>query len=93
MPLFRRFHRWLSGNFTCRKCGREFYTMCFGYGEAICPDCYQGEQPFLFFDNTYWLNRITAHLLNHSAPKTPPAADESPLIHQPPTPPPIEMPY
>ena len=42
--------------------------MCFGYGEAICPDCYDGEQSFLSFDNSYWLNRITAHLLNHRYP-------------------------
>jgi len=41
--------------------------MSFGFGTAICPDCYQGEQPFIFFDNGYWLNRITTILLNHGA--------------------------
>jgi hypothetical protein len=60
-----KFSRWLSGSFTCMKCGREFNTMTFGYGEAICPDCFQGEQQFLFYDQTYWLNRLTAKLINH----------------------------
>jgi hypothetical protein len=32
--------------------------MCFGFGTAICPGCYQGEQPFVFFDDSYWLNRL-----------------------------------
>jgi len=36
--------------------------MSFGYGEAICPDCYKGEKNFLFFDKGYWLNRIISHL-------------------------------
>jgi len=60
-------HRWLKGSFVCKKCGREFFTMCFGFGTSICPDCYRGEQPFMFFDNGYWLNRITTILLNHRA--------------------------
>jgi len=37
--------------------------MTFGYGATICPDCYDGEQPFLFFDDKYWLNRIMMKLL------------------------------
>lgn len=32
--------------------------MTFGYGAAVCPDCYAGEQPFLFFDDRFWLNRF-----------------------------------
>jgi len=60
------FRKWLKGSFVCRKCNREFYTMCFGFGGAICPDCYDGEQPFLFFDPSYWLNRVTSRLINQS---------------------------
>jgi hypothetical protein len=33
--------KWLNGNFTCKKCGKEYNTMCFGFGETICPDCYK----------------------------------------------------
>jgi len=43
--------------------------MCFGFGEAICPNCYSGEESFLFYDNRYWLNRITTRLLNVKAPR------------------------
>jgi len=32
--------------------------MSFGYGEAICPNCYNGEKQFIFFDKNYVLNRI-----------------------------------
>jgi hypothetical protein len=32
--------------------------MSFGYGEAICPNCYNGEEQFIFFDKNYVLNRI-----------------------------------
>ncbi len=39
--------------------------MSFGFGEAICPDCYQGEHTFLFFDESYLLNRIITRLQNH----------------------------
>jgi hypothetical protein len=34
--------------------------MSFGYGESICPDCYDGEQPFIFLDDSFWLNRVLA---------------------------------
>ena len=49
-------------------CGRQLYLMTFGYGEAICPNCYNGEQPFIFLDKSYWLNRIVARFLEHEAP-------------------------
>jgi hypothetical protein len=32
--------------------------MTFGYGEAICPDCYNGEKKFIFLDNSFILNRL-----------------------------------
>lgn len=32
--------------------------MSFGFGMAICPECYRGEHQFLFFDHSYWLNRM-----------------------------------
>lgn len=60
-----RMKRWFNGSFTCIKCKKLFRTMSFGFGEAICPDCYQGEQPFLFFDESYLLNRIITRLQNH----------------------------
>jgi len=56
--------KWLAGEFVCRKCGRLLHTMSFGFGEAICPDCYDGEQPFLFFDKSYLLNRLLILLLH-----------------------------
>jgi len=54
-PSYTKLRRWLRGTFTCTKCGQTFSTMSFGYGEAICPDCYKGEKNFLFFDKGYWL--------------------------------------
>ena len=81
MPFFEKFRRWLKGSFFCKKCRREFHTMCFGFGEAICPDCYKGEQPFLFFDNSYLLNRITAHLLNQRTTQTDSPSYDPTLIH------------
>jgi len=65
--LFERLSLWLNGSFNCRRCGRQLYIMSFGYGEAICPDCYRGEEPFIFPDKDYWLNRILARLME---PKT-----------------------
>jgi len=56
--MFERLQRWLSGNFTCIKCGRKVHALTFGYGTTICPDCYEGEQPFIFLDEGYWLNRL-----------------------------------
>jgi len=41
--------------------------MNFGFGEAICPSCYNGEQPFLFLDDSFFLNRIISlHLRQKS---------------------------
>ncbi len=60
----KRIHRWLSGSFICKKCEREFHTMSFGYGEIICPDCYEGERRFISFDDGFWLNRIVAYKIN-----------------------------
>ena len=53
-----RLYRWLQGTFICSKCGNNFGIMSFGYGEAICPNCYNGEKQFIFFDKNYVLNRI-----------------------------------
>ena len=53
-----KLHRWLKGSFVCAKCGRKFSVMSFGYGKAICPNCYDGEARFIFYDKNYWLNRI-----------------------------------
>lgn len=60
--MFERFRRWLSGSFTCRSCGREVHAMTFGYGTTICLDCYEGEQPLLFLNEGYWLNRLLLRL-------------------------------
>jgi hypothetical protein len=32
--------------------------MSFGYGETICPRCYDGEKRIIFLDDGYWLNRL-----------------------------------
>ena len=37
--------------------------MSFGYGEAICPHCYTGEENFIFLDNGYWLNRLISKFI------------------------------
>ena len=76
MGLFRNLSRWLNGSFSCVRCGRELHIMSFGYGTAICPDCYNGEQHFLFFDDRFWLNRILMRLLYRGLPRTrPPSSD------------------
>jgi len=49
--LYLALRKWLRGQFTCIKCGKIFYAFIFGYGKAICPDCYQGETPFIFFED------------------------------------------
>lgn len=59
------FRKWLSGSFKCQKCGREFHILGFGFGDAICPDCYRGESQFLFYDTSFLLNRIVARTLDH----------------------------
>jgi hypothetical protein len=50
--------KWLNGSYTCKYCGRQFYVFSFGFGSAICPDCYKGESPFIFLNKEYWLNRL-----------------------------------
>lgn len=50
--------RWLNGNYLCCKCDQEVNAMMFGYGLAICPDCYSGEETFFLPDNTFVLNKI-----------------------------------
>ena len=65
MPL-EKFRRWLNGDFTCSECGNRFHTMFFGFGKAICPNCHSGGRSFLFFDESYWLNRVMAKLFHKS---------------------------
>ena len=36
--------------------------MSFGYGEAVCPECYNNEESFLMLDESYWLNRLLLRL-------------------------------
>ena len=56
--MFQKFSRWLSVNFVCMRCGRNVFLMSFGFGTTLCPECYNGKQPVIFFDDRYWLNRI-----------------------------------
>ncbi len=56
--MFEKFNRWLSGSFDCIKCGKRMHLMSFGYGETICPHCYNGEEKFILMDKGYWLNRF-----------------------------------
>jgi len=53
----KKLDRWLHGRFICRKCGKAYCINGFGFGEAICPDCYEGEDKFLFYDVSFFLNR------------------------------------
>lgn len=62
--MFEKYRRWLKGSFVCRKCGGEFRVPCFGYGTCVCPNCFNDEQPFLYFDDSYWLNRIVTRLMH-----------------------------
>ncbi|MCW4041916.1 MAG: hypothetical protein NWE83_14340 [Candidatus Bathyarchaeota archaeon] len=34
------------------------HIMSFGYGETICPHCYDGEEKLILMDKGYWLNRF-----------------------------------
>jgi hypothetical protein len=56
--------------------------MFFGYGKTICPSCYEGEQPFLFFDDDYWLNRFMARLLQHRGEPAPIIKTSSPQLYE-----------
>jgi len=49
--LIRRIKKWLRGIFTCRKCGKTYQLLTFGYGIVICPSCYKGENPFIYFED------------------------------------------
>lgn len=68
--MLERFSRWLRGSFTCTECGEEFLTMSFGSGAAICPGCYRGEQPFIYYDEGFWLNRLITMLHGREAEAT-----------------------
>ena len=46
--MFDKLRSWLRGEYTCRKCGKTYFSLSFGTGEMICPECYKGEQPFIF---------------------------------------------
>lgn len=61
--MFKNFIKWLKGMFICTKCGKTYYIMTFGFGSAICPYCYDGEQ-FLEYDTSFILNRLIIHLFN-----------------------------
>ena len=68
MPFLKKISLWLNGTFHCIKCGEIFHTFCFGFGECICPDCYTNEEQILFFDKTYWLNRLVSKGLKDIQP-------------------------
>lgn len=58
--MFDKLRKWLRGEVICKRCGRTYNMMCFGYGKCICSDCYEKEDnEFIFLDQSYWLNRIT----------------------------------
>ena len=65
--MFERLRRWLGGSFICTKCGKNYQIFSFGFGDGICPNCYDGEKQFLFFDNSFSLNRVLNRLLNRSS--------------------------
>lgn len=50
--------------------------MTFGFGTAVCPDCYDGEQPFLFFDDGFWLNRVMTKILDRRESRSPVSDDD-----------------
>lgn len=64
LKMFECLRKFLKGDFVCTKCGNESSSMTFGYGEMICPDCYRGEQTFLFFDQSFVLNRVLDKMVN-----------------------------
>jgi len=45
------------------KCGRRMHLLSFGYGETICPRCYDGEKQIIFLDDGYWLNRLLSNYI------------------------------
>jgi len=56
--------------------------MSFGYGKAICPDCYEGEQPFIFLDEDFFLNRIMENMFFKKARNTPKGDSDSILYEK-----------
>jgi len=67
--MFDNLKGWLNGEFICSKCGKRVFAFHFGFGETICPGCYDGESPLVRLDKSYILNRI---LINRTARKQPP---------------------
>ena len=55
--------------------------MSFGYGKAICPDCYDGEQPFIFLDEDFYLNRMMENIISKKASHKP-AGDADSILHE-----------
>ena len=43
-----RLRKWLHGEYMCVKCGKVWFSMGFGTGTMICPECYDGEKDWLF---------------------------------------------
>ena len=37
--------------------------LTFGYGNAICPQCFDGEEKIIFLDNGYLLNRLLSRFI------------------------------
>ncbi len=85
--VFKSFKLWLSGYFVCRICGKEYNLYSFGFGEIICPICYQGDIHFVFLDNNYWLNRIIDRKFNQKS--KPLLSFSEPAFQHPITPAPI----
>ncbi|KXB08781.1 hypothetical protein AKJ59_00465 [candidate division MSBL1 archaeon SCGC-AAA385M02] len=46
MNLFQRLKAWLDGEYICINCGKKWYSFSCGTGQMICPECYDGEQPW-----------------------------------------------
>jgi hypothetical protein len=43
---------------------KEFHAMSFGFGEIICPNCYNHEEEFIFLDESYLLNKLIVKNVN-----------------------------
>ena len=62
--FFIKLKKWLQGRFVCIQCGSKFHINTFGYGTAICPECYNGERDFVFLaKKDFWLNKLVAAVL------------------------------
>jgi hypothetical protein len=64
----------------------KYSLQIFGFGEVICPDCYGGEEHFLFFNSSFFLNRIMMRLCKYDSlpariPMKSPYADPA-LLHE-----------